>query len=178
MQVSSQELDESADGNHGGGGHRVQDVEVGDEGDVDLNMVFREKIKKIRENVDRRVRRVEGRRQHRREGGQQGVGQGKFEHLEGDKEVDEEEEDHDGVPGPGVEGEKSTNQSKGDCSERGVEKEERGGSEVRRCHVVLLWSLRRKKHFFARALFFWKLCLGEGRLFNHLAEEMALTSRL
>ena len=46
MQVSSQELDESADGNHGGGGHRVQDVEVGDEGDVDLNMVFREKIKR------------------------------------------------------------------------------------------------------------------------------------
>ena len=176
MQVSSQELDESADGNHGGGGHRVQDVEVGDEGDVDLNMVFREKIKKIKENVNRRVRRVEGRRQHRREGGQQGVGQGKFEHLEGDKEVDEEEEDHDGVPGPGVEGEKSTNQAEGDCSERGVEKEERGGSEVRRCHVVLLWSLRRKKHFFCAFCIF--LFRGGGVFFNHLAEEMALTSRL
>ena len=48
MQVSSQELDESTDGNHGGGGHRVHDVEVGDEGDVDLNMVFREKIKKYK----------------------------------------------------------------------------------------------------------------------------------
>ena len=157
MQVSSQELDESADGNHGGGGHRVQDVEVGDEGDVDLNMVFRDKIKKIKENVNRRVRRVEGRRQHRREGGQQGVGQGKFEHLEGDKEVDEEEEDHDGVPGPGVEGEKGTNQAKGDCSERGVEKEERGGSEVRSCHVVLLWSLRRKNLFLCARIFLWKL---------------------
>ena len=162
MQVSSQELDESADGNHGGGGHRVQDVEVGDEGDVDLNMVFREKIKKIKENVNRRVRRVEGRRQHRREGGQQGVGQGKFEHLEGDKEVDEEEEDHDGVPGPGVEGEKGTNQAEGDCSERGVEEEERGGSEVRRCHVVLLWSLRRKKTFFCARAFFFGSFIGGG----------------
>ena len=47
MQVSSQELDESADSNHGGGGHRVQNVEVGDEGDVDLNKVFRDKLKKI-----------------------------------------------------------------------------------------------------------------------------------
>ena len=113
-------------------------MEVGDEGDV-----------------DRGVGGVEGGGEHGREGGQQGVGQGKFEHLEGDKEVDEEEEDHDGVPGPGVEGEKGTNQTEGDCSERGVEKEERGGSEVRRCHVVLLWSLRRKKkHFFARAFFF------------------------
>ena len=55
MQVSSQELDESADGNHGGGGHRVQDVEVGDEGDVDLNMVFRDKIKKIKKKMSTAV---------------------------------------------------------------------------------------------------------------------------
>ena len=112
-------------------------MEVGDEGDV-----------------DRGVGGVEGGSEHRSEGGQQGVGEGEVENFEGNEEVDKEEEDHDGVPGPGVEGEKSTNQTEGDCSERGVEKEERGGSEVRRCHVVLLWSLQRKKNIFLRARIF------------------------
>ena len=66
--------------------------------------------------VDGGVGRVEGGGEHGCEGGQQGVGQGEAKHLEGDKEVDEEEEDHDGVPGPRVEREESPNQAKGYCS--------------------------------------------------------------
>ena len=74
-------------------------MEVGDEGDVDGG-----------------VGRVEGGREDGGEGGQQGVGEGQVEHLEGDKEVDKEEEDHDGVPRPRVEREKSPYQPEGDCS--------------------------------------------------------------
>lgn len=74
-------------------------MEVGDEGDV-----------------DRGVGGVEGGGEHRREGGQQGVGEGEVENFEGNEEVDKEEEDHDGVPGPRVEREKCANQSKRDCS--------------------------------------------------------------
>ena len=45
-----------------------------------------------------------------------GVREGEVENFEGNEEVDKEEEDHDGVPGPGVEREKCANQSKRDCS--------------------------------------------------------------
>ena len=74
-------------------------MEVGDEGDVDGG-----------------VGRVEGGREDGGEGGQQGVGEGEVENFEGNEEVDKEEEDHDGVPGPRVEREKCANQSKRDCS--------------------------------------------------------------
>ena len=87
-------------------------MEVGDEGDVDGG-----------------VGGVEGGGEHGREGGQQGVGQGEAEHLEGDNEVDKEEDDHDGVPGPRVEREKSPYQPEGDCS---VESEIKTSFEVKR----------------------------------------------
>ena len=66
----------------------VEDVELGDEGD----------------RADGVVRRVDGGGEHRGEGGEDRVGDGDGEHLEGGDEVDEQEEEHDGAPGPGVEG--------------------------------------------------------------------------
>ena len=72
-------------------------MEVGNEGD----------------RADRGVGRVDGGGEDGGEGGEEGVGEGEAEHLEGDNKVDDKEEDHDGVPGPGVEREEGCYQSKG-----------------------------------------------------------------
>ena len=72
-------------------------MEVSDEGD----------------GADRFVGRVDGGGEDGGEGGEEGVGEGEAEHLEGDAKVDGKEEEHDGVPGPGVKRKKCCYQSKG-----------------------------------------------------------------
>ena len=47
------------------------------------------------------------------DGGEEGVPHREAEHLEGDGKVDGKEEDHDGVPGPGVKRKECCYQSKG-----------------------------------------------------------------
>ena len=71
-------------------------MEVGNEGD----------------RADGGVGRVDGGGEDGGEGGEEGVGEGEAEHLGGDDKVDGKEEDHDGVPGPGVKREERCYQSK------------------------------------------------------------------
>ena len=72
-------------------------MEVGNEGD----------------RADGGVGRVDGGGEDGGEGGEEGVPHREAEHLEGDDKVDGKEEDHDGVPGPGVKRKECCYQSKG-----------------------------------------------------------------
>ena len=92
-----EELDQGAKCNEDGGDDGVGDVELGDEGDL----------------ADGDVGRVDGGGEDRGEGGEEGAGEGEAENLEGDDKVDGKEEDHDGVPRPGVKREERCYQSKG-----------------------------------------------------------------
>ena len=122
LHVHREGIDQVSQNDDGGGGDRVDYVEVCDEGDVEGG-----------------VGRVEGGGEDGGEGGEAGDEEGQVEDLEGDDEVEKEEDGEDQIPGG--DGEKGAHKAKADGSEGDVEEEEGRGAEVGGGHMVFLWRL-------------------------------------